>query len=120
MPAMSFEKMSVGVLRVLTPVGPRYIKPELSQRVYLLWIFRHFEMLPRQVLSQRQQRWIDTLCSQHRLVSAAHANGLEDVPILGTVDWGSQAEAEEAPSVRPSTRVRAMVARFAGSMHHRS
>ncbi len=44
---MWIDKLSAGVLRVLTPVGPRYIKPQFSQRIYLLWIFRHFEMLPR-------------------------------------------------------------------------
>src|SRR5207237_1036313 len=39
------EKLSAGVLRILTPLGPRYLKPSLSQRVYLLWVFRHFEKL---------------------------------------------------------------------------
>ena len=49
---MLLDKLSAGVLRVLTPLGPRYIKPTFSQRLLLIWIFRHFEMLPLQVLSQ--------------------------------------------------------------------
>src|SRR6267154_5821974 len=55
--AMWLEKIFGGVLRVLTPLGPRYIKPALSQRIYLLWIFRHFHILPVQVLSARQRRF---------------------------------------------------------------
>jgi hypothetical protein len=39
---MWLEKLSWGVLRVLTPLGPRYVKPSLAQRFYLLWIFRNF------------------------------------------------------------------------------
>jgi len=51
---MALEKMFVGVLRVLTPLGPRYIKPSLAQRIYLIWIFRHFQILPLQVLTAGQ------------------------------------------------------------------
>jgi hypothetical protein len=119
-PAMLIEKMSVGVLRVLTPVGPRYIRPELSQRLYLLWIFRHFQLLPVQVLSQRQQRWIDGLCTQHRFVSAPQGSGLDDLPVLGTVDWHLQPEEPELAPRRPSAGVRGAVARLAASVHHRS
>src|SRR5438477_6998967 len=54
------KKLSTGVLRILTPLGPRYLKPSLTQRVYLLWAFRHFEKLPLQVLNRRQQRLIQT------------------------------------------------------------
>ena len=48
---MWFEKLFAGVLRVLTPLGPRYIRPSFAQRIYLLWIFRHFKVLPLQVLT---------------------------------------------------------------------
>ena len=48
---MWMEKLLAGVLRVLTPLGPRYIKLSLAQRIYLLWIFRHFQVLPLQVLT---------------------------------------------------------------------
>jgi len=52
-------KLSNGVLRVLTPLGPRYIKPAFKQRLQLLWAFRHFEVLPLQVLSPRQRQLIE-------------------------------------------------------------
>ena len=29
------EKLFAGVLRVLTPLGPRYIRPSLAQRIYV-------------------------------------------------------------------------------------
>jgi len=47
---MWIEKLLGGVLRVLTPLGARYIRPALAQRIYLLWIFRNFKVLPLQVL----------------------------------------------------------------------
>jgi len=38
-PVMWMEKLAQGVLRVLTPLGPRYLNPSFAQRLYLLWIF---------------------------------------------------------------------------------
>ena len=66
---MWIEKLFAGVLRVLTPLGPRYIRPSLAQRIYLLWVFRHFQVLPLQVLTRRQRRVIDALCVEPRFVS---------------------------------------------------
>jgi len=103
------EKLSFGVLRVITPVGPRYIRPTLLQRIYLLWIFRHFEMLPMQVLSVRQQKWIDRLCSQHRFVALPRSTGMEDAPILGTMEWRPRIDGNELPPARPSSGVPAPV-----------
>jgi hypothetical protein len=102
---MWIEKLSQGVLRILTPMGPRYIRPPMLQRIYLLWIFRHFQMLPLQVLSLRQQEFIDTLCTQHRFVSLPQTAGLEDAPVLGTVEWRPRIDADGLPPSRPSTGV---------------
>ena len=66
---MWIEKLFAGVLRVLTPLGPRYIRPSLAQRIYLLWVFRNFQVLPLQVLTRRQRRVIDALCVEPRFVS---------------------------------------------------
>ncbi len=70
---MWFEKLFTGVLRVLTPLGPRYIKPSFAQRIYLLWVFRHFQILPLQVLTGGQRRVIDALCVEPRFVSLTEA-----------------------------------------------
>lgn len=116
---MWIEKLSGGVLRVLTPLGPRYIQPEISQRIYLLWIFRHFQLLPLQVLSKRQQRMIDQLCSEHRFVSMPQTMGLEEAPILGTVEWRPRVEVDEPPS-RSSSRVVGAVAHLISGARQRS
>jgi hypothetical protein len=82
---MWIEKLFAGVLRVLTPLGARYIQPSFAQRIYLLWIFRHFKVLPLQVLTPRQRRVIDALCVEPRFVPLAEKDGWE-APILGTLE----------------------------------
>jgi len=109
---MWMEKLSLGVLRVLTPLGPRYLNPSFAQRLYLLWIFRNFETLPVKVLSPRQQRWINAICARHGFVSVLEPNGLVDTPLLGTL--------EQRPPVasprRPNQSVSEAVAPFAANL----
>lgn len=81
---MWMEKLESGVLRVMTPLGPRYIQPSFWERVYLLWMFRHFRTLPQVVLTGRQQRLIEKLCAEQRFVSLPY--GWREAPILGTVE----------------------------------
>ena len=81
---MWMEKLESGVLQVMTPLGPRYIQPSFWQRVYLVWMFRHFPTLPQIVLSGRQQRLIEKLCAEQRFVSLPRGWG--EAPILGTVE----------------------------------
>ena len=110
---MWIRKLSAGVLRVVTPLGPRYIRPSFSQRLYLLWIFRHFEMLPLQVLNNRQRALIDALCLQQRYLSLPPTAPLEDSPVLGTVERRPPIEVETLPPRRPSARVSEAVVRVA-------
>jgi hypothetical protein len=118
-PAMWMEKLCSGVLRVLTPLGPRYIEPSLAQRLYLLWIFRHFQILPLQILSLRQRRLIDTLCAQQRFVSLSEPDGW-DAPVLGTVERRPPVEMETLPPRRPSSRVSDAVTPFVADLQQRS
>ena len=83
---MWIEKLSDGVVQVQTPIGPRYLMPSFLQRVYFLWMFRHFPVLPHVVLSTGQQRMVDRLCSEQRFVSMAYADGMDDAPVIGTVE----------------------------------
>ena len=83
---MWIEKLSDGVVQVQTAIGPRYLMPSFLQRVYFLWMFRHFPILPQAVLSGVQQRMIDRLCSEQRFVSMAYADGMDDAPVIGTVE----------------------------------
>jgi hypothetical protein len=83
---MWIEKLADGVVQVQTPIGPRYLMPSFLQRVYFLWMFRHFPILPHAVLNSAQQRMIDRLCSEQRFVSMAYADGMDDAPVIGTVE----------------------------------
>ena len=83
---MLIEKLADGVVQVQTPIGPRFLMPSFLQRVYFVWMFRHFPILPHAVLSKGQKRMIDRLCSEQRFVSMAYADGMEDAPVIGTVE----------------------------------
>src|SRR5947207_4828818 len=94
---MWMQKLSDGVLRVLTPLGPRYIRPTFLQRIYILWIFRHFHVLPLQVLSRRQRALIESLCAQQSFVSLSPTDDFEYAQIMGTLDSGQYVEREYIP-----------------------
>lgn len=68
------QQIRNGLVELRTQAGSAYVSPSFWQRIYLLWTFRHFHILPRQVLSRRQQELIDKLCcvaivSQNPLVA---------------------------------------------------
>jgi hypothetical protein len=107
---MWMEKLCCGVLRVCTPLGPRYLRPSLSQRIYLLWVFRHFQTLPVKVLSSRQRRVVERMWAQDRFVS--FAMGVADLPLLGTLEQ-RPAVSEADVSRRPPRPITDAVAPFA-------
>jgi hypothetical protein len=83
---MLIDKLAVGVVQVQTPIGPRYIMPSFLQRVYLLWVFRNFPILPHAVLSGRQQRMIDRMCSEQVFASLPYVDGLNEAPVIGIIE----------------------------------
>ena len=93
---MWMEKLSDGVLRVLTPFGSRYIRPSFLQRFCLLWTFRYFDRLPLQVLRSWQRRLIDELCGSQNYVSGV-GPGWEDLPLIGTVERRPPKLVEKSP-----------------------
>jgi hypothetical protein len=93
---MWLEKLAGGVLRVTTPLGPRYIELSFWQRLYLVWLFRNFKVLPMQVLGRSQQRLIESLCAAQRFVSVP-AHGWEDGVVIGTVERRPRVEVETPP-----------------------
>jgi hypothetical protein len=105
------EKLLYGVLRVLTPLGPRYLKPSFTQRVYLLWIFRNFQTLPVKVLTPRQLRRIDAMCGQRGFVSLLEPGALMDAPVLGTLEQRPPVGTETLPR-RPVCSVSESVSPF--------
>jgi hypothetical protein len=95
---MWIDKLATGVVRVITPIGPRYIQLTFLQRVYFLWIFRHFEKLPQQVLSARTQRIVDAICVEQRFISLPSA--LAAAPVIGTLE---RIPLKQLPEELPST-----------------
>ncbi len=101
-PDMWIEKLASGVVRVQTPIGPRYVLPSFLQRIYLIWMFRNFPILPHAVLSSRQQRMIDRMCSEQRFASMAYADGMDEAPVIGTIERRPAVGAEPLPPRRPA------------------
>jgi hypothetical protein len=97
---MLIDKLSEGVVQVRTPIGPRYVIPTFLQRVYLVWMFRHFAVLPHAVLSRRQQRMIDRMCSEQPFASMAYSESMNEAPVIGTVEHRPLISATPLPSRR--------------------
>ncbi len=107
---MWIEKLAHGVVRVETPLGPRYVQPNLIQRAILLWTFRNFASLPQQVLSSSESRLIDRLWGENRFVSVPLNGGLEK-PVIGTIERRAPARLEEVePARRPMSSANSAVA----------
>src|SRR5437660_10950519 len=72
------HKIRYGVMELRTDIGLAYARPTFWQRIYLLWTFRNFHRLPKEVLNRRQQKLIDKLCwsetvSRHALTTRTSA-----------------------------------------------
>ena len=94
--AVWISKLRWGVLRLLTPVGPRYVRPTFWERVYLLWTFRYFSVLPQNVLNRRARSLIENLCLRQHSGSNGFLYSITDQPVIGTVDRVPQFGREEA------------------------
>ena len=99
---MWIDKLADGVVRIITPVGPRYIQLTFAQRAYFLWIFRHFDKLPQQVLTAQQQRFIDQLCVEQRFISLPST--IDETPVIGTLERLPLIQVEETK--RPAGSVK--------------
>jgi hypothetical protein len=97
---MWIEKLASGVLQVDTPIGPRYVQPNLKQRAYLLWIFRNFPSLPQQVLRPAERRLIDRLWSENKFVSMP-AMGAPNQPVIGRIERRMPSPPEVQPVRKP-------------------
>lgn len=117
---MWIDKLAGGVVRIITPIGPRYIELTFWQRIYFLWIFRHFDKLPQQVLSAREQRVIDALCVEQSLLTLPST--MDEATIIGTLERIPLVQLEEElPPKRPAVRVTdGSPASLAADVQHRS
>jgi hypothetical protein len=106
---MWIEKLADGVLELETPIGPRYVQPNLVQRAHLMWTFRNFFSLPQQVLRRRERRLIDRLWSENKFVSLSAA-GAQDRPVIGRIERRAQAQAQVLPIRKPVSGAQPAVA----------
>jgi hypothetical protein len=97
---MWIEKLVEGVLQVDTAIGPRFVRLNLKQRAYLMWMFRHFPSLPQQVLRPREQRMIDRLCEENGFASMP-GMGATDALVIGTIEKRQPVVEEVMPVRRP-------------------
>ena len=100
---MWMERLAAGVVRVQTAIGPRYLVLSWQQRVYLMWMFRNFSVLPHTVLSSRQQSMIERMCSEQRFASSAYSD-VTEAPVIGTIERRPSG-AELLPPRRPAISV---------------
>jgi len=106
---MWIEKLSDGVVELDTPIGPRYLQPNLVQRAYLIWTFRNFFSLPQQVLRPWERRLIDRLWSENNFVSTP-AVGAHDRPVIGRIERRVPSQAEVLPIRKPMSSSKPAVA----------
>ena len=81
------HKLRAGVLHLQTPNGLRCIPLTLTERILLIWVFRHFTVLPEQVLGQQSLRLLNQLLNNDRpyqRCSAIHPSDRDAV--IGTVE----------------------------------
>ena len=97
---MWIEKLIDGIVQLDTPMGARYVQPNLLERAYLIWTFRNFFSLPQQVLRPWQRRLIDRLWAEKRFVSMVSA-GASDRPVIGRVERRPPVAAEVVPIRKP-------------------
>src|SRR4029077_15400380 len=82
MPAIP-QKIRTGLVELRTNVGSVYVSPSFWERVYLLWTFRNFPSLPKQVLNRREQQLIDKLC---RAEIVGSTKPIAEAVVIGTVE----------------------------------
>jgi hypothetical protein len=79
-----------GVLRLVTSLGPRYVRPSFLECVYLMWVFRNFKVLPQQVLSRPARALVEELCARQHSQPNGLFLAITDQPLIGTVERNTQ------------------------------
>lgn len=79
---MSIGRLYRGVVRVVTEEGPYYLKPQLRQRLRLIWMFRNFNELPAVVLKPAELQIIT------ELAQSCYSPRMElNDELIGTLDY---------------------------------
>ena len=106
MPAVP-QKIRTGLVELRTRSGSVYVSPSFWERIYLLWMFRNFRSLPKQVLNRHQQQLIDKLC---RAAIVSRNGPIARTSVIGavenvhlTADWKTEAAAPTGELVKMRT-----------------
>lgn len=90
------QKLRTGIVELRTDVGPLYVTLSLRERIYLLWTFRNFHSLPKQVLNRRQQQLIDELCRSATAERNGASPGDSIIGVVENVRWQGDCITEAA------------------------
>src|ERR1700736_4190357 len=77
------QKIRTGLIELRTHIGSVYVSPSFWERIYLLWTFRNFHSLPKQVLNRHQRHLIDKLC---RAAIVSRNGPIAGTSIIGAVE----------------------------------
>jgi TonB family protein len=92
------QKIRTGLVELRTNGECLFATPSFFQRLYLLWTFRNFHSLPRQVLNRHQQQLVDKL---RRAALASPEARRERLPIIGVVEIGGSPPNQSVDAGRP-------------------
>lgn len=88
-------KLSNGFLEVSTDNGIQYVMPSFLERLRLMWIFRNFSVLSEQVLTERQQQLISSLCSAERMLPSLDKKERLEKVLIGKLETTGSAQQPE-------------------------
>lgn len=91
------------LLELRTAAGAVYVCPSRWQRVRLQWAFRHFHVLPVQVLSRRDQRLIEKLSQSAVVTPASPPTGATVLGVVENMDPKPQASAVRVVTMQPQS-----------------
>lgn len=114
------QKIRTGLVELRTHVGSVYVVPSFWERIYLLWTFRNFHSLPKQVLNRHQQQLIDKLCGAEivrcpgSIARTSIIGAVENVCLKRACETKTAANTDKV-SEMSATRVDATALRAVGS-----
>jgi Gram-negative bacterial TonB protein C-terminal len=91
------------LLELRTAAGAVYVCPSRWQRLRLRWAFRHFHVLPLQVLSRRDQRLIEKLFQSAVVTPASPVAGTTLLGVVENVQPKPPASAARVVTMRPGS-----------------
>ena len=91
------------LLELRTAAGAVYVCPSRWQRVRLQWAFRHFHVLPLQVLSRRDQRLIEKLSQSAVVTPASRPTGATVLGVVENMDPKPPASAARVVTMQPQS-----------------